>query len=230
MLATVERALKALRVARTDADFERIIGDTAQRFGFRSAYILQYATELRSAERVIDTDPRRRAWWPSYFNSDLRREVHQALKTIGSAPILRLDALQFASGSQTMRRTLSEYDLIEATMIPISYDGALVGASGFPGNPTLNATDEMALQLISYAVFAQIRTMEPPAIQGVALTPREREVIALSADGLTSQQIAARLGMSPRTANQHIDNVAEKLGTRNRAHTVAEVIRNSLLN
>jgi DNA-binding CsgD family transcriptional regulator len=63
-----------------------------------------------------------------------------------------------------------------------------------------------------------------------SLTPREKEVIRLSSEGLTSHEIAARLGMSARTANQHIDNVADKLGTRNRAHTVAEVIRHNLLN
>jgi DNA-binding CsgD family transcriptional regulator len=35
--------------------------------------------------------------------------------------------------------------------------------------------------------------------------------------------------MSTRTANQHVDNVAAKLGTRNRAHTVAEIVRRGLL-
>jgi DNA-binding CsgD family transcriptional regulator len=35
--------------------------------------------------------------------------------------------------------------------------------------------------------------------------------------------------MSARTANQHVDNVADKLGTRNRAHTVAEILRRGLI-
>lgn len=43
------------------------------------------------------------------------------------------------------------------------------------------------------------------------LTPREKEVIALSADGLTSVEIAERLGMSARTVNQHVDNVARRV-------------------
>ena len=43
-----------------------------------------------------------------------------------------------------------------------------------------------------------------------ALTPREKEVIALSAEGLTSVEIAERLGMAARTVNQHVDNVADK--------------------
>ena len=47
--------------------------------------------------------------------------------------------------------------------------------------------------------------------------------------GVTSVEIAAQLGMSARTVNQHVDNVADKLGTRNRAHTVAEIVRRGLL-
>ena len=53
--------------------------------------------------------------------------------------------------------------------------------------------------------------------------------MALSSEGLTSLEIAEQLGMSARTVNQHVDNVAAKLGTKNRAHTVAEVIRHRLL-
>lgn len=51
----------------------------------------------------------------------------------------------------------------------------------------------------------------------------------LSAEGMTSELVAMRLDMSPRTVNQHIDNVAGKLKTRNRVHTVAEAIRRGLL-
>jgi DNA-binding CsgD family transcriptional regulator len=51
----------------------------------------------------------------------------------------------------------------------------------------------------------------------------------LSAIGLTSAQIADKLGLSPRTVNQHVDNVADKLGTRNRTHTIAELVRNDML-
>ena len=61
------------------------------------------------------------------------------------------------------------------------------------------------------------------------LTPREKEVITLSAEGHTSEDIAERLGMAARTVNQHVDNVARKLGTKNRTHTVAEAIRRNML-
>lgn len=53
--------------------------------------------------------------------------------------------------------------------------------------------------------------------------------VGLSATGRTSAEIARELGLSPRTVNQHVENVAEKLGTKNRTHTIAELMRHHLL-
>ena len=56
-----------------------------------------------------------------------------------------------------------------------------------------------------------------PALAAVAtLSPREREVIAALADGLTNQELSERLFISERTANRHISNIFTKLGVHNR--------------
>jgi two-component system response regulator NreC len=52
------------------------------------------------------------------------------------------------------------------------------------------------------------------------LTPREREVLHLVAEGLTSTEIAARLFISPRTAESHRANLMRKLGLRSRTDLV----------
>jgi DNA-binding NarL/FixJ family response regulator len=46
------------------------------------------------------------------------------------------------------------------------------------------------------------------------LSPREREVLALVAQGLTSKEIAASLGISVRTAEAHRDSIGKKTGVR----------------
>lgn len=56
------------------------------------------------------------------------------------------------------------------------------------------------------------------------LTTREREVMQLSAEGHTSTEIAARLGISSRTAETHRSNLMHKLGL----HTQADLIRYAL--
>jgi DNA-binding NarL/FixJ family response regulator len=45
-----------------------------------------------------------------------------------------------------------------------------------------------------------------------ALTAREKEVLALVAAGLSSDEIGARLAISPRTAKKHRENIRQKLG------------------
>ncbi|WP_398860695.1 response regulator transcription factor [Streptomyces chengmaiensis] len=45
----------------------------------------------------------------------------------------------------------------------------------------------------------------------VALTLREREVVELLAQGLTDKEIAARLVISPRTAEGHVQRILRKL-------------------
>lgn len=53
------------------------------------------------------------------------------------------------------------------------------------------------------------------------LSPREREVVELLARGLTGEQVASRLGISPATVRVHIRNAAGKLGASTRMQAVA---------
>lgn len=54
-----------------------------------------------------------------------------------------------------------------------------------------------------------------------SLTAREREVGALVLDGLTQRQIGARLFLSPKTVEQHVARLRQKLGAADRAELVA---------
>ena len=53
-----------------------------------------------------------------------------------------------------------------------------------------------------------------------ALTDREREVVALVAEGLSNDEIAARLVVSPLTAKTHVSRAMTKLAARDRAQLV----------
>lgn len=60
------------------------------------------------------------------------------------------------------------------------------------------------------------------------LTGREREVVALVAEGLTNQDIADRLAIRPMTAKTHVNRAMAKLGARDRAHLVVIAYRSGL--
>ena len=66
-------------------------------------------------------------------------------------------------------------------------------------------------------------------IVGTLLSSREREVLALLADGLGNKQIAARLGISTNTVKTHLELLFEKLGVSSRAEAVATGVKRGLL-
>jgi predicted ATPase/DNA-binding SARP family transcriptional activator/DNA-binding CsgD family transcriptional regulator len=63
------------------------------------------------------------------------------------------------------------------------------------------------------------RGQDPSAHDGSmsSLTPREREVAALVSRGLTNRQVASELGISERTAGNHVARILHKLGLKSRA-------------
>jgi DNA-binding NarL/FixJ family response regulator len=65
------------------------------------------------------------------------------------------------------------------------------------------------------------RTASPAPPRKLAeLTDREREVVALVGTGLSNDEIAARLVLSPATAKTHVSRAMVKLGARDRAQLV----------
>ena len=68
--------------------------------------------------------------------------------------------------------------------------------------------------------LAQIRHGEPGALEDLDLTPREREVLELVAAGLGDEEVADRLGISQRTARNHLTNTYGKIGARNRSEAI----------
>jgi DNA-binding NarL/FixJ family response regulator len=73
---------------------------------------------------------------------------------------------------------------------------------------------------IAYALGTESAPAPPPTgarSTGSPLTPREQQVAELIAEGLSNKQIAARLVVSPRTAESHAESILRKLGFTSRA-------------
>ncbi len=68
-----------------------------------------------------------------------------------------------------------------------------------------------------------------PADVIYSLSSREREVLRLVADGLTSRQIASRLFLSANTVERHRANLMEKLGVHNRIDLVKLAVRHGFV-
>jgi DNA-binding NarL/FixJ family response regulator len=78
--------------------------------------------------------------------------------------------------------------------------------------------------------FAAARTASAVAEDRLAeLTQREREVLALVGRGLSNQEIAAELTLSPATARTHVSHAMVKLGARDRAQLVVVAYQTGLV-
>ena len=122
------------------------------------------------------------------------------------------------------------------------FDALRKGASGFLVKDTepvelLRAVRVVAAgeALLSPKVTRQLiaefatRAQTPPSRPLDELTVREREVTALVASGLSNDEIAARLYLSPATAKTHVNRAMTKLGTRDRAQLVVFAYESGLV-
>lgn len=67
------------------------------------------------------------------------------------------------------------------------------------------------------------------SVDQIYLTPREKEVLALICEGLSTPEIAVRLFLSERTVDNHRANLLDKTGCRNSLSLVIYAIRNNLV-
>lgn len=66
------------------------------------------------------------------------------------------------------------------------------------------------------------------AVTSVVLTPREQEVIRLLCDGLSTEEIAERLSISPHTTTTHVRNILRKLEVSSRADAIVWAVQHGL--
>jgi DNA-binding NarL/FixJ family response regulator len=81
--------------------------------------------------------------------------------------------------------------------------------------------------ITEFASRPEIRRARPAALD--SLTRREHEILALVARGLSNDEIAAELVISPATAKTHVSRVMTKLGARDRAQLVVTAYESGLV-
>lgn len=81
-------------------------------------------------------------------------------------------------------------------------------------------------RLIDVLIESSDKTVSDPY---QTLTNREREVLQMAAEGLSSSEIAKRLSISPRTAELHRGRMMSKLGLRNQTELVRYALKRGIL-
>ncbi|MFP4321688.1 MAG: response regulator [Anaerolineales bacterium] len=83
--------------------------------------------------------------------------------------------------------------------------------------------------LSAEATRALMQATRQPATVDIHLSPRESEILALLAEGLTNQQIATHLNISRSTVKFHVGVLLSKLDVASRTEAVAFALKNNLL-
>lgn len=102
--------------------------------------------------------------------------------------------------------------------------GLMVGADDYAAE-TMDSEEFLARvrRLMDRAHTVSLPT--PDLLKLASLTVREREVLGLTAEGLTQKQVASQLGISIKTVGAHIQSLLQKLGVHSRVEAVALAVR-----
>lgn len=110
----------------------------------------------------------------------------------------------------------------------------LLVATRWPDERPFTGDDEWRMRDIAHHVSAELAGRETPepspaetrvSGQVDSLTPREREVVRLVAQGFTNRQVAQELVISEKTAGKHLENIMAKLSFQSRAQVAAWAVQ-----
>lgn len=136
-----------------------------------------------------------------------------------------------------MMRDAETYGLVDGYVFPVHGQAGVLGALIIAG-PSLALTpvEEALFEALAKVLFWQAAEArgEPLALRKqvlsrTTLTRRELEVLYFLADGLTSVEIGRNLEISSHTVDWYTNGIQDKLGARNRQHTVALALRCGLI-
>lgn len=101
-----------------------------------------------------------------------------------------------------------------------------------PSSPSTHA--ELYSKFINLALHTSFASRElllpsEPILEPPRLSPRERQVLTMSRDGLTAAQVAERLRLQHSTINQYVQSAMAKLGASNKVQAVNMAIAFNLL-
>jgi two-component system nitrate/nitrite response regulator NarL len=137
------------------------------------------------------------------------------------------------------RGSVSQFVILSAFRDPASvFDAIAVGASAYLPKDADRAEVCAAIRIVAAGGTVLPDTVRSELVSEIRLrnetSParlggREREVVVLTAAGMSAPEIAQQLHIAPSTVKTHLARVYEKLGVSDRAAMVAEAMRRRLL-
>jgi predicted ATPase/DNA-binding CsgD family transcriptional regulator len=152
---------------------------------------------------------------------------------IGAAHLAHHDghiasAMRLLGAATAMREAIGERRLPESALTPALQETVKSGRFAREWKQGARLSGEEAM-VIARAILGIADGRHDSDVASPVLTAREREVLFLLADGVGDKSIAATLGISRRTASQHVATILAKLGAESRTAAVSIALRRGLL-
>ena len=200
----------------------------------------------RGIRALLETEP---GWTVCGEATNGREAIELAISSTPDVAILdvSMPELNGFEAARQIRKALPQCEVLILTMHEseqVLHDALAAGARGYvlktDAGRTLVAAVDALRQHKSFltptaadlVLTDYLRDGEPAArleVPHLQLTPREREVVQLLAEGKSTKGVAHTLGISVKTADTHRTNVMRKLHVHSQADLVRYAIRNNLI-
>jgi len=130
------------------------------------------------------------------------------------------------TGSEAAGADAAAFPLRSSMYFPLAMEGGVVGLTwlGAVRARAFSADDELVLASLAKNASGAYRRLEA-SVHRLRLSPRQSQVLALIASGLSDKEVASRLGLAHRTVRTHVDRMLREHGLRSRTEAVAAWLR-----
>ncbi|MBI1379035.1 MAG: response regulator [Frankiales bacterium] len=192
----------------------------------------------------LDTEPGVRVVGEAADGLEALARIETLARGEGAPDVVLMDMqMPQLDGVETTSRIKSRWPGIDVIAVTSFIEEARIRAAleaGATGYLLKDADAGDVADAIRAAVAGEVRldpavaaalalSLRTPPSSAESLTPREREVVILVAEGRTNREIGKRLGVAERTARTHVSNILAKLGLASRTQAAMWAVREGLV-
>ncbi len=220
----------------TTRDIMDATGALLKKFGFEYHCVSFLATSTETLDDVLLSNALPEEWLKLYVENEYvhddpafryAKTMVQPFRWFKEAPY---DPEREPRAAEVVQRA-RDFGILDGFLIPVASTAGRTGQIWFGGR-TLDLPEGQlpALHLMAIYAFDRIlRLRGPPAPHKARLTPREREILTLVANGKSTSAIGEALHISSRTVKEHIKHLCKRLGAVTRTQAVMIAVRDKII-
>ena len=160
-----------------------------------------------------------------YAGSDCSQETAESVRS-RAMTLFRIVCGGAHAEEQALAADRPDSHLQSSMYVPLASEGRVVGLTYLAAfrPDAFSPEDERVLSELASHASGAYRRLEA-SVHRLRLSPRQSQVLALIASGLSDKEVASRLGLAHRTVRTHVDRLLREHGLRSRTEAVTAWLR-----